>query len=261
MKETYTRKITAEKVAKVLTNNNKRYNDELAQEIAEHVKYEEIENLTMTEEILFHYSNLEWQMEAETALEEAFNKEVKLHLKLMKTGKFPEGSSKEINEAKSKLMDLILAAESHEGKYPKYPYNFYIKEEGKFVTMFNETNDAWVEEFEELGQALAYLKGLSTDEAKATNYKKYIDIIFATDPGPGSAKRVAAVDNVLIDRYGYFGAFPHSVFEIAKKLWHEKSKYKAEAILADLIVEIESPSQHQLPDDYISIIVIEKERE
>ena len=89
--------------------------------------------------------------------EEQFENEVRAHLENMKKGIFPEESCKEINEAKKRLADLILEAEE-DGKYTLYPYNFYFKNErGGFTTVFNETHDAWFEDFKTKKEALEYL--------------------------------------------------------------------------------------------------------
>lgn len=87
-----------------------------------------------------------------------FEDEVNVHLEIMKTGNFPTGSDKAINEAKKQLCQLVLEAEE-DGSYPLYPYNFYYKDDKKWITCFNETHDAWIEEWDTKEEAIEYIGG------------------------------------------------------------------------------------------------------
>lgn len=114
--------------------------------------------------------------EEEAALKDQFDREVSLHLYQMMNGNFPDGTCKEINEAKSKLATKILDSETADGKYPLYPYNFYFKNEaGTFTTVFNETNDAWFEDFETLAEALEYLEEDAEPETELVKIQKVCD--------------------------------------------------------------------------------------
>lgn len=91
-----------------------------------------------------------------------FEDEVNVHLEIMKTGNFPTGSDKAINEAKKQLCQLIFETGTVDGEvveYSLYPYNFYYKEDKKWITCFNETHDAFIEEWDTKEEAIEYIGG------------------------------------------------------------------------------------------------------
>ena len=157
-------------------------------------------NMTMIERI----KGFEMSVEEAEQLDK-FEREVGFHVYNMMNGNFPEGTCKEINEAKSRLATMILKTEI-EGKYPLYPYNFYFKnEKGTFTTVFNETNDAWFEDFETLVEALDYLEEDEEPETELVKIKKACDqlkISYALDDDTNPTSIMIDIDKdayIMID--------------------------------------------------------------
>lgn len=64
-----------------------------------------------------------------------------------------------VNEEAGEHMTAEILESELEGKYPHNPINFIYKSSQveKYITVFNETNDCWMEEFKTLEAAILYL--------------------------------------------------------------------------------------------------------
>ena len=62
--------------------------------------------------------------------------------------------AEEGSERAQKILDSEVA-----GKYPEDQKNFIYKSGNKYITVFNETSDCWIEEFHDIFDAIAYMVG------------------------------------------------------------------------------------------------------